>query len=74
MENKHKVPLHYVKVGTWCTLSMRISVTLYFIQDHVTWVPVTAAWCVLGLQMEKTAFRYGGLLDSRELTRGVPAA
>jgi hypothetical protein len=26
----------------------------------VTWVPVTAAWHVLGLRMEETASRYGG--------------
>jgi hypothetical protein len=25
----------------------------------VTWVPFTAAWGVLGIRMEETAFRYG---------------
>jgi len=27
---------------------------------QATWVPLNTAWCVLGLRMEETAFRYGG--------------
>jgi hypothetical protein len=26
----------------------------------IMWVPVTWAWCILGLQIEERAFKYGG--------------
>jgi hypothetical protein len=40
---------------------------LEWVTSHVTWIPVTMAWHVLGLQMEETAWvflQHGGWMGS----------
>jgi len=42
---------------------------------HVTWVPVTTAWRVLGLRMEETAYRYGRYMWTYWISsRGQPTS
>jgi hypothetical protein len=48
---------HHVLVRSshWKFCGVRMS------YSKVTWVPVTTAWRVLGLRMEETACRFGGV-------------